>query len=572
MKRSTVTKLIAFLIVLACSVDYAANVEAAGRRRGVSPAMTISGIVVDSTSEDMTVRNADGDHTLLLTPHTRIQGDVAIAAQVRARYVTDEDGHKVAVRIKAEHEPLEIRGIIQDLTPASLVLMTRHGEVTLTIDDGTIVVIDGVISTSGELVVGDKVEVDVLPMPDGSLLALLIVAEVEDIELEGTILGLTEDSLTLETASDVVEIGLTAETVVRIFGHEGTLADLRVGMHVEIKVERLADASLSALVIKVEDDFDLVELEGVIVSVTPTELVVLSTLGEEVTFAITPDTFVMRRGDVIPLAELQPGDRVEVKAFRDADGALVALRIKLKNDDHLEEFEGIIESIDGSLLVIALDDGSNVEVLVGMDTVIRVEREEGSVADLVPGRKVEVHALTNPDGSLTAVAIKVELEDDDDQEVEVHGVVTLLAPDSITVLSPRAGEIVFMVDESTIVKRRREVVPFSEIQVGDFVEVEAVADAAGVLTAVKISIESEDDDDGELEVEGDVTAVSDTSITLMTRRGEVTFEVTSETEIEIDDEPATIAAVLVGDEAEVEAFMHDGTLVAKKVEIERDDD
>jgi hypothetical protein len=89
---------------------------------------------------------------------------------------------------------------------------------------------------------------------------------------------------------------------------------------------------------------------------------------------------------------------------------------------------------------------------------------------------------------------------------------------------------------------------------------------------VKISIESEDDDDGELEVEGDVTAVSDTSITLMTRRGEVTFEVTSETEIEIDDEPATIAAVLVGDEAEVEAFMHDGTLVAKKVEIERDDD
>ena len=76
----------------------------------------------------------------------------------------------------------------------------------------------------------------------------------------------------------------------------------------------------------------------------------------------------------------------------------------------------------------------------------------------------------------------------------------------------------------------------------------------------------------EVEVEGKVTAVSSSFITLLTDRGEMTFAVTSATEVFIDDEPASIGDVLVGDEADIKARMGQGQMVAERIRVEREDD
>jgi hypothetical protein len=94
----------------------------------------------------------------------------------------------------------------------------------------------------------------------------------------------------------------------------------------------MTHGNLTALVVEIEDHFDLVELDGVIASVALPEIAVLSRSGEETLVAVTAGTFVMWRGDILSIADLDPGSRAEVKAFRDPGGVLVALRIKLKDD------------------------------------------------------------------------------------------------------------------------------------------------------------------------------------------------------------------------------------------------
>lgn len=321
MNRSRFLKTVAGTVEPLRPSGKAPDAEGMGRPR---PARLVQGI---ANPEDLRVRQCSG-HILRLPPEDRNDRGAAVTTKGRTRAFADERAHAVASAIRPEHEPLEVRGLVHGLTRAVLHVLTRHGEVRLTIDQNTIVVIDGEVATPGELVIGETVKVDALPMPDRSLRALLVVAEVEELELVGSILCLTDGALTLETATEIVDVGLTEDTVVLVVGHEGSLADLRVGMHVEVTAERVGER-LWALVVKMEDDFDLVELAGVIVSVGLTELVLLTSRGAEVVLASTPHTFVMQQGELAPWSALQAGGHVTVKAYREPGEALIALRIRM---------------------------------------------------------------------------------------------------------------------------------------------------------------------------------------------------------------------------------------------------
>ncbi len=90
-----------------------------------------------------------------------------------------------------------------------------------------------------------------------------------------------------------------------------------------------------------------------------------------------------------------------------------------------------------------------------------------------------------------------------------------------------------------------------------------------MLVAEKIKRESDDDDgDREVEVEGRIQSITESSLTVKGR----TFEVTENTTVKGDDDDSlTFTELEEGDYVEVEGYYtDDDVLIAKK--IERDDD
>ena len=220
------------------------------RRHGVSTTRTISGIVMSETSSQIVVRTRGGDVALKLTPQTHIGSakttvSVNVSNQVQVRVAKDTRGANVAVSIEVEPDVVEVQGVIQDIAGSTLTVRNGDGDTTVNTDDNTIIVVKGAIATIADLVVGDTVEVHGLPQADGSVLALLVVAEAENIEIHGVITAVDASSITVATddGSDVTA-SISADTAIRISGQTATAADLHAGQRVEIDAQRAADGSL----------------------------------------------------------------------------------------------------------------------------------------------------------------------------------------------------------------------------------------------------------------------------------------------------------------------------------------
>lgn len=151
----------------------------------------------------------------------------------------------------------------------------------------------------------------------------------------------------------------------------------------------------------------------------------------------------------------------------------------------------------------------------------------------------------------------IEAEDDDD--IEVEGRITNLTGSSLTV-----RDTTFEVTNRTRVKGDNgDTLTFSDLLIGDKVEVEGREDLNGTLVATEIELEFD-----EVNVNGSVEAVGTDDITV----NGLTFRVTNRTEIEDDDGDLSLSDLAVGDNVEVEGFFNrDGVLIADEIEREDDD-
>ena len=110
-------------------------------------------------------------------------------------------------------------------------------------------------------------------------------------------------------------------------------------------------------------------------------------------------------------AGLGLGVRVEVEGAI-VDGVLVATKVEIKDgrrggrdddDDGDVEIKGRIDSVDATAQTLVV---RGVTVSFAGD----VQYVDGTAADLVPGRKVEVHGVLAADG-VTVNATRIELDD-----------------------------------------------------------------------------------------------------------------------------------------------------------------
>lgn len=579
-RRSPLLSLLVAALFLALVLPLAAAEANArsSRRHGASPTYLINGIVIAQASSQLVVRTLGGDVRVSVTPQTRIgtggaPATVALSDQVQVRVAKDRRGANVALSIEVEPDVVEIEGVVQAVGATTLTVRNARGDTTVALDAKTIVVVKGAVGTAADLMVGDAVEVHALRRADGSVLALLVIAEVETIEIHGVIKAIDASTITVtsDEGSDVV-LSISAATKVRLHGRQGALTDLHVGQRVEIDAQRGSGGALEALVVELESSDELLEIEGIVKASSSTSLTITTKRGVDVVVAILADTIVTSEGHALPAVQINVGDRVEVKATKAADGTLAAVRIRIEDSEHdLLEIEGIVSGVAGSVLTITKKDGTEVSVTIDAETIIKVDDHEGTVADLVVGVEVEVDARENADGSLTAIAIEVESEDEDDDLVEIEGVIASKSDASITVTTEYDGDVTVGVTAETVIRMSGDELTFADLEVGDEVEVKAESDAGGALVALAIHVESsEEDDDAEVEASGKVTAVSATSITVEDDGEEVTFVVTATTVVRDGKNLVTIAAIDIGDEVEVEGIESALGNVALVIEIEHD--
>lgn len=156
-----------------------------------------------------------------------------------------------------------------------------------------------------------------------------------------------------------------------------------------------------------------VEIEGLVVSISETQLVVRSSRGETVTFVIDEKTVIRHGNQVLTTADLKPDDRVHVKAKREGE-TLLAIEIKLQRestDDDDEqskvEIEGIVSVISAGSITVENNRGSHTAAIVE-STVIRKGNRNLTVADIPVGSRVHVKAERGTDGALVATEIKLQ--------------------------------------------------------------------------------------------------------------------------------------------------------------------
>lgn len=216
---------------------------------------------------------------------------------------------------------------------------------------------------------------------------------------------------------------------------------------------------------------------------------------------------------------------------------------------------------EGVITVTVL--GIDVPVIVNIDTEIEESGEEIELAGVSAGDFVKINAFFADEG---IVADEVEVLDERSQQFRIRGTVT--ATDTVgdsTVITVMGVEI--SLDSSTAITRRgsgsgNSVAP-AELVVGDEVNVRGGL-TNGLLHGARIHVGSREQ--GTIELEGDITAITDSGFSLSIEGG-------GSTDIVVDDSTAVSGEIAVGAFVEIEGQLNgDLSVLAFEVVIDVDGD
>ncbi|MCI0690549.1 DUF5666 domain-containing protein [candidate division KSB1 bacterium] len=320
------------------------------------------------------------------------------------------------------------------------------------------------------------------------------------VELEGRIEALTANFLQLSGQMIFVE----AATTVMEFGQPLKFADLRVNWKVHARAERRADRLWWALTIEVLDraSTNVVETRGRLANRQDSVMIV-----NDIRFCLSAQTDLRGKDNaLITLADFRAGMLVEASGTTHINGEVIAGRVKIEDDNFVDqeiEFTGTVESV---LARAALPDSIRINgdlFEVDEQTELRGFRDEPvRLSDWGPGENAEIKAKTRQGRLPLALQIKRR---EPGGEVQVKGQIERLQDSSLVVSGVdffRSATTIVLDDESLLI-------PFPALRLGLDVEVRANRQANGRLVATLIKIE---DDGDEIELTGFIDELMDTSI------------------------------------------------------------
>jgi len=336
-------------------------------------------------------------------------------------------------------------------------------------------------------------------------------------------------------------------------GNTFSFEQIAVGLLLEVKAELQTNGDLLAIRVKTEDDHNQhngeLEITALIDNKTANSIV----LGQY-EFFVDAQTVILNH-DRMPIyfSDLNIGDRVEVKAYKQLDSSYLAVRIKLEDMPENEiEFTAQIESILGSDVTI-----NGITFVTDSNTVFLDDnRMPVTISSLVVGMWVEVKGFKKQDGSY--YASRIQIEDFVRNEIELKGNITELTEVSLVV-----GGITFSVDSTTqVLDHLNNPISYSSLLLGQLVEVKGTKTGTSTAKALRIKIEGNED----IEIFGRVTAINTNSIEL---NGLVVF--VNENTVYLNHANQTIgfSDLIVDQFVEVKMIRDvDSTLLALRIKIE----
>lgn len=216
----------------------------------------------------------------------------------------------------------------------------------------------------------------------------IIVQSVKAATIAGTVDNVTSNKIIVE--------GLTifTDNNTRI---EGTLAP---GVLVKIKTTTQSDGLPLAVKIEARDNSRAIKMEGTVDNITGNRITINGQ-------AVFTDNKTLIKGT------LARGAVVEVKARLQNDGSLLAFKIEVEDEDD-ETYHGKYIKIEGTTANL-----TSTSLVVNGKT-IKINDTTKIKGSLAIGATAEVKAITQSDGSLLAVKIKVDdaKEEDEDEEAD----------------------------------------------------------------------------------------------------------------------------------------------------------
>ncbi len=266
------------------------------------------------------------------------------------------------------------------------------------------------------------------------------------------------------------------------------------------------------------------------------------------------------------IADLAVGQRAEAH-YDPASNNALRLEVRVVGGTPALRVEGTVTAVDAraSSLTLTPRTGNPVDLTTDANTRISLNEAAATLADIPVGARAQARY----DGT-THVASQIEVEvEDDDEEGEVEGRVTAASAAAITITPAQGAAVDLTADGSTRIRLNGRIVALAEIPVG--ARAEAHYDRTTFVASRIEAVATPPSPGGNREIEGRVTAVSATSLTLTPRHGAaVVLVLDAATVIVRDGHPATAADLRVGDEAE--ARYDATTLLAKSVRAHHEDD
>lgn len=327
---------------------------------------------------------------------------------------------------------------------------------------------------------------------------------------------------------------------------------IEVGSLLEVKAYAQTNGDLLAVRVKTEDEHqhgNEVEITALIDNITVNSII----LGEREFFVNGQTVILNNNRQPINFTELNIGDRVEVKAFRQPDSTLLATRIKQEDHNQNEiEFTARIETITGANVTIG-----GITFVTDSNTVfLDHNRMPVTIAALSVGMFVEVKGFRNPDQ--TCYASRIQIEDFVRNEIELKGTIAEINSSTLIV-----NGITFSVDSATqVFDHLNNPIPYSSLAVGQLVEVKGIKTGTTSARALRIKLDSNED----IEIFGKIKAINAGSIEV---NGFTIFVNEKTIYLNHANQPITFAGLSINHFVEVKMIKNpDSTLLALRIKIE----
>lgn len=394
----------------------------------------------------------------------------------------------------------------------------------------------------------------------GSVVTLLIVSFLflvpqqikadGGVEVTGSIQVKTDSSITVNN----LEFLVTSSTKITSSMNSNLPFDsLKVGSFVKIEAASKIGGTLVASEIRLMTAKINLELNGKITALTTNSLTVKGTQ----VFVDSNTIIFTQFHAALSFADLKVEDSVLVKATQSIGGQLtaVAIIVKTKNSRKEIELEGKIEAKTTNSIKVR-----NVEFFVDSSTII-LSHNKGIIlfSDLKVGNDVSVRGFMRQDSTYLALYIRVENEEYERKELEVEGTISAIVSNSITV-----NMITFKVDSSTVIYAHEGVIfSFSDLKIGDRVEVKAILQSNATYKAIRIKLENEESKK-ELEVAGLIDVVNSDNVFV----GGYKIYVNSQTKIYNKfKQSLSFADLKVGTYVKIDAYFQSNNYYASSIKV-----